>query len=117
MDAPGPSLTDRQKSEDERAPAISPHDETRSFRRGWAAMAHARQSVALYLAVGPARLAAAGAGVAGAARRRQARYHRGAVHLEIRHRRPRTSAGRGRQFLDRMGDRGAVADDGGLWRY
>src|SRR5579871_127104 len=77
------------KGEHERASSISPYDEARGFCRRGAADADARPPVAVYLAIGTARPAAAGAVVAGAAGRRQTRHHRGAVHLQVCHGWPR----------------------------
>ena len=68
------------------------------IRRPRRAAAHRRAPVALYLAVRPRRPQAARARRHGAAARRQARDHRGALHLQMGDRcarRPRLGAGRG----------------------
>ena len=82
--------------------------------------AHDRDpSVALYLAVRPPRPQAAGARRHGAAAGRQARDHRGALHLQMGDRcarRPRQRAGR-RLRMAGLGARRAGRHDDRLWRH
>ena len=99
--------------------AIDRSAQARGVRRRRLAVHDHARAVALYLAGRPARPEAAGHAGDGAAARRQARHHRGAVHLQMGDRcagRAGQRAGR-RLLVAGLGVRGADRDDDRLWRH